>query len=87
MILTVLIYIVIGFIQLLILILPTGSGIPAEVWTMIHDLIANMLAWAWFFPVGDLLSALAIALTIDGFFFAWDGIHWLLKKLPFLHIK
>ena len=71
----------------LISVLPVSSGLP--------DIISSSFAYLWGFlwnldfvvPVSTLISLLSLTLGFELAIFTWDAVHWILRKIPMLHIK
>jgi len=87
MIITLLLNLSYALVTGLLALLPTGGTFPEE-WTEgIYTLWQGINAFSFIVPVEMFVTCLAIALAWDLFVFAWHLLHWLLRKIPVLHIR
>lgn len=87
MILTILFQVVYFLLSGLIGLLPQGGTVPVDWVNGVYTLWAGLNAFSMIVPVQMFVTCLAIALVWDLFLFGWWFLHWIIRKLPFLHIK
>jgi len=67
--------------------LPTADALPSYVDTSLQYIFGFINSFDWLFDTTSLYICLFLALTIDAIHLLWVGGHWLLRKIPFLHIS
>lgn len=83
MILTLLIYLVIGIITILCFFLPTWNPIPDEFVGWVSQAFALVRGMDWWLPTDHLFRALLVSFAIDAILLIWWVVAWILRKLPF----
>lgn len=92
MIFTIMFSILYGFLSLLLSFLAVGTSVlPAT----LPDAFVSSVSYIFGFlnVIGFVISlpalytVLALALTIEGLVIVWHIVHWLIRKIPFLHIS
>jgi len=84
MILTALISAVFAIIVAIISILPNGGTFPPQIATTLATIWAGFKAWDFILPTGAITSCLLIGISFWAFVLVWRGVHWLLRKIPWL---
>lgn len=70
------------FAQGFIAILPNSSGLPTAIETSITTFVNYAKAVSWVFPIETLFQALLVILAVDAGVLAWQGLNWIIKKIP-----
>jgi len=67
--------------------LPTSSGFPDAFSDGFLYVFKFLYAFDFLLPVSVLVLCLSLVLSFELAIFFWHGIHWLLRKIPFLHMS
>jgi len=86
MITTFFLLIVNTFVVFLLSFLPSGS-IPSGILTSLNYIVGVMNTFNWFFPLDTLFTVLGITIAYELIVLSYHFIMWILKKIPFLHIR
>lgn len=84
MIVTFFLTIAYAFISGLIGLLPASTGLPAGISTALAYIINSLNSFSYLIPVGALLGSLAVVILYEGGIWAFHGIIWIWKRLPFI---
>jgi len=76
-----------GIVTVLFSILPTGGSLPVSFTNGLSTLFMLVRSMSFILPLDTLAICVPLAFAWVLFVFAWDFFHWLIKKLPFLHMK
>jgi len=67
-------------------ILPDGGAFPSSVGEAIGWIFAFLRSYDFILPYSTLMTVLTIGLVWELFLFVWWFVHWVLRKIPLLHI-
>jgi len=87
MILTIPLTIVFFMLQGLISVLPFSSGLPDVLRDSFSFVFGYLYAFDFLLSVDVIIALLTLSLSFELAIQVWHGIHWLLRKIPFLHIN
>jgi len=62
--------------------LPEGGSTPVEWVSAVYSIWSYVNSFSYIVPVNTLLFCLGIAMTMHLVVFAWDAIHWVIRKIP-----
>jgi len=71
----------------LISILPTGGSFPTEIASTLSTVWGYIKAYDFIIPTSAIVICLTISFSWITFVFFWKVIHWILRKIPFLHLS
>lgn len=86
MIFTIPFYLFYAFLLGLISVIPTASPLPVYISSGFNYVFGFMGGFDFILPISQLPLALVIGLGYSLVVFTWAGVHWVLRKIPFLHI-
>jgi len=75
-----------GFFSLILGFLPTGS-LPAGFVSALNYFWSLMNSFSYLIPMDTILQAVLVVLFFDLVVLLWHFIHWILAKIPFLHVR
>lgn len=87
MIVNIFLVVLFALINAILLLLPTGSALPAAFQSGLTTVWAWMKAMEFVLPLDALAVCVPIAFGWVLFVFTWEFIHWVLRKLPFTHLS
>lgn len=87
MIFTIPITIIFFLISGLINLLPVSSGLPVAISQGFQYVFGFLYAFDFIMPVSSLILVLGLSLGFELAIQIWHGVHWILRKIPILHIK
>ena len=87
MIFTIIFTIVYLLLSLLVSTLPIASALPSPIATSVVYLFGFLWNFNYIVDVPTLFTILGLTLGFELAIVAWHLIHWLLAKIPFLHIR
>jgi len=85
MLLSLLIYVGVGLINVICFFLPTWSPIPATFAAWMTTMFAYLYGIDWLIPIDQLVLALTVSLAIDGILLAFWVIRWVIAFIPFFN--
>lgn len=68
-------------------VLPVSTGLPSDVAIGFSYVFGYLYAFSFLLPPSTIITVLGLSLVFEGSIQVWHGIHWAVKKIPFLHIK
>jgi len=71
----------------LIALLPASAGLPSGFSTAFSWIFGFLWNFDYLVPVSTILTLLGLAFTFEAAVLVWKIIHWLIAKIPFLHIR
>jgi len=86
MIINILISILFAIATAIVSILPTGGTFPPEIATGLASIYAGFKAWDFILPTSAILQCLGIGLSFWAFVLVWRAVHWIIRKIPWLHM-
>lgn len=87
MIITIIITVVRWLLTGLILLLPRGGSLPAAFTTGLTTFWGYVNSFSLVIPVSQIAICIGLMLAWDLFEIAWRFIPWILKKIPFIHVR
>jgi len=87
MIFTIMFIVFFGFLNVIYGFLPVSSQLPSIVSSSISLIFGYIQNFSFVFDVTAIAQAFGLALTIEGLVIVWHIVHWVLRKIPFLHIN
>jgi len=76
-----------GLLQGLLLVIPSASLLPASFNESMTYIFGFLYGFDFLIPTAMIAICLSIAMGYAVVYMAWLGLHWVLSKIPFLHIK
>lgn len=59
--------------------IPASQGLPPDISQGFSDFIGQANKWSMIFPVGSLLSALGIVISVEVGIFGWKVVHLVIR--------
>jgi len=75
------------FLSGLIGLLPNSSPLPIAIDTSMRYVFGFLYAFDFLVSVQLILTVLGLSLAFEVILQIWHGIHWLIRKIPLLHIS